>query len=733
MDLSPLRKFEVLGPDAEALLQATRHARRPAARGRPGRLHGDVQRDRRDARRRDRVPARRRTTSAGSAAPTTAASGSGSRPSGSGCSVWVKESTDELHNVAVQGPAQPRDPAPRSSGRRRRRRRSPSSAWFRFSVARLGGPTGSRSSPRAPGYTGELGYELFCHPSDAPAALGRDLEAGEPHGLTPLGLDALDMLRIEAGLIFAGPRVRRPGRPVRGRDRVHRDLRTRRGLRRPRGARGAQGAPAAARSSGSSSRATRPPAHGDCVHVGRQQVGVVTSGTRSPVLKKTIALVPHRGPVRRARDRGRGRQARRPSRSGSRRPSSASRSTTPTRRRPRLVTGDAVESLDTTSRSTSFDRDGFLIVEEGLISDRGARAPARALRAAVRRRLRDGDQARRGQLGARPRPRGPHAAALQRVEGGHGDRGAGALASASGGSRRSSGGTAARGSCRTTSSGSRPGRRRSASTRTRSYADYLVPPEMLTCWMSLHETTADAGPIAYVRGSNHWAVSPPARSQFHAPEDWLAPASGTRSPPRARARDRAGRRQGRAAARSTTASTGTARRRTRAARSRGWRSSRTCSRSNARFHETNVDLNYSRYRRRGDLSMDESFFPVLWDRDGLPDALARRAARRSTDGAGVSRNRLASTSIRPMAARESASSAAMTASRGTRSVRTGPSAWTFGGAGAAREHLDLADQIAATDLRHPPGAFDAGPCPRARGTARPPARRGASPSRRRRR
>ncbi len=31
-------------------------------------------------------------------------------------------------------------------------------------------------------------------------------------------------------------------------------------------------------------------AHGDCVHVGRQQVGVVTSGTRSPILRKNIAL-----------------------------------------------------------------------------------------------------------------------------------------------------------------------------------------------------------------------------------------------------------------------------------------------------------------------------------------------------------------------------------------------------------------------------------------------------------
>ena len=31
-------------------------------------------------------------------------------------------------------------------------------------------------------------------------------------------------------------------------------------------------------------------AHGDCVHVGRQQVGVITSATRSPILRKNIAL-----------------------------------------------------------------------------------------------------------------------------------------------------------------------------------------------------------------------------------------------------------------------------------------------------------------------------------------------------------------------------------------------------------------------------------------------------------
>src|SRR4029077_6469357 len=69
---------------------------------------------------------------------------------------------------------------------------------------RLGGPQGVPLIASRTGYSGELGYELFCHPKDAPALWDAVWETGEPLGLSPLGLDALDMIRIEAGLIFAG-------------------------------------------------------------------------------------------------------------------------------------------------------------------------------------------------------------------------------------------------------------------------------------------------------------------------------------------------------------------------------------------------------------------------------------------------------------------------------------------------------------------------------------------------
>lgn len=54
------------------------------------------------------------------------------------------------------------------------------------------------------GYTGELGYELYCAPADAPALWTALLEAGSPDGLIPCGLGARDTLRLEAAMPLYG-------------------------------------------------------------------------------------------------------------------------------------------------------------------------------------------------------------------------------------------------------------------------------------------------------------------------------------------------------------------------------------------------------------------------------------------------------------------------------------------------------------------------------------------------
>lgn len=159
--------------------------------------------------------------------------------------------------------------------------------WFRFTIGRIGGPEGIPVVVSRTGYTGELGYEIWCHPRQASAVWDAIWKAGKPKGMVPLGLEALDWLRIEAGLAFAnyefcpetdpfeaGIGFAVPAAKVE--DYVGREALIRR-RENPRQS-----------LVGLESHMNDRLDHGDPVYSGRARVGVVTSACSSPVLEKTL-------------------------------------------------------------------------------------------------------------------------------------------------------------------------------------------------------------------------------------------------------------------------------------------------------------------------------------------------------------------------------------------------------------------------------------------------------------
>lgn len=73
--------------------------------------------------------------------------------------------------------------------------------YFRARETRVGG---SDVLITRTGYTGDLGYELWVENADAPDLWDAVLEAGRPVGLLPMGLDVLDIARVEAGYMLHG-------------------------------------------------------------------------------------------------------------------------------------------------------------------------------------------------------------------------------------------------------------------------------------------------------------------------------------------------------------------------------------------------------------------------------------------------------------------------------------------------------------------------------------------------
>ena len=160
--------------------------------------------------------------------------------------------------------------------------------WFGFTIGRLHDRDGPVFMLCRTGFTGELGYELFCDRDDATAIWDGLIEAGAPHGLVPMGGQALDMLRIEAGLMIAGAEFGPDA------DAMESGLGFAVDFKKP----DFIGRAALARNAGAVRRklvglnftGSEVPLHGDGVFIGREQVGVITSGSFSFQLGNAIAM-----------------------------------------------------------------------------------------------------------------------------------------------------------------------------------------------------------------------------------------------------------------------------------------------------------------------------------------------------------------------------------------------------------------------------------------------------------
>ncbi len=288
MDLSPLRKYEVVGPDAEELMQlcVTRNMKKLSV----GQVvytalcyeHGGMVGD-------GTVYRLGETNFRWIGGNDTSGLWLQEQALKRNLNAWVRNSTDQLHNIAVQGrfsreilskifwtpPQQPTiDELP----------------WFRLTVAHVGDVAGTSVVISRTGYSGELGYEIFCHPKDAVEIFDRVWEIGQDYGITPLGLAALDMLRIESGLIFAGSEFDDQTDPFEAGIGFTVLLKSKTDDFIGRTAIEERKAHPHRKLVGFEIEGGTIPSAGDCVRIGKAQVGEITSAMKSPILGKVIAL-----------------------------------------------------------------------------------------------------------------------------------------------------------------------------------------------------------------------------------------------------------------------------------------------------------------------------------------------------------------------------------------------------------------------------------------------------------
>lgn len=204
-------------------------------------------------------------------------------------SVSIRNSSDQIHNLAVQGPNSrvllqgiiwtPEHQTPIEK-----------LSWFHFTLGRLGDANGVPVMVSRTGYTGELGFEVWCHPNHASEVWDTIWQKGQQYQIAPMGFDALDMLRIEAGLIFAQHEFNTETNPYEAGIGFTVPLKTKEENFLGKEAMQNQSVVSRHKLVGLILDKNEPAVHGDLIYSDRFPVGVVTSSTNSPYVKKHIAL-----------------------------------------------------------------------------------------------------------------------------------------------------------------------------------------------------------------------------------------------------------------------------------------------------------------------------------------------------------------------------------------------------------------------------------------------------------
>ena len=203
--------------------------------------------------------------------------------------VKIKTSTDHLHNISIQGPnsrklisniiwTSPEHPSAKDL------------QWFHFSISRINNETGIPIMLSRTGYTGELGYEIYCHPKDAVIVWDAVWKAGKNFNLIPMGFEALDILRLEAGLILAGNEFSDETDPFEAGISFCVPLKTKDQNFIGKEALIQRKAHPQRKLVGLEIEGNEKINHGDHLYSGRAQVGIITSSAFSPSLNKNIAL-----------------------------------------------------------------------------------------------------------------------------------------------------------------------------------------------------------------------------------------------------------------------------------------------------------------------------------------------------------------------------------------------------------------------------------------------------------